>query len=142
MLGEPRLLLLDEPINGLDPSGILEVRNLLHRLNHERKITILLSSHILSELQQTATVYGFLSKGRLIEEIPADILTKRCADCIEITLSDIASYAALFEKAFPQEVWKILPENKIRIYGPKENAEAYSRLASEHQIYITAMQTI
>lgn len=59
MLGEPELLILDEPINGLDPSGIVEFRQLLKRLNEEKKITILLSSHILTELQQLATVYGF-----------------------------------------------------------------------------------
>ena len=59
LMGEPQLLILDEPINGLDPSGIIEFRNLLHHLNEEKNITILLSSHILSELQQTASVYGF-----------------------------------------------------------------------------------
>ena len=58
MIGEPRLLVLDEPINGLDPSGIIEFRALLLRLNREKNLTILLSSHILSELQQTATVFG------------------------------------------------------------------------------------
>lgn len=66
MLGEPQLLILDEPINGLDPSGIIEFRTLLHRLNEEKGITILLSSHILSELEQIATIYGFISKGVLI----------------------------------------------------------------------------
>ena len=74
MLGEPELLILDEPINGLDPSGIVEFRQLLKRLNEEKKITILLSSHILTELQQLATVYGFLSKGRLLEQITAETL--------------------------------------------------------------------
>lgn len=142
MLGSPQLLMLDEPINGLDPSGILEFRSLLHRLNEEQNITILLSSHILFELQQTASFYGFLNKGQLIEEIPADDLANKCSDCIEITLSDIESYAALFETAFPAESWKIFPDNKIRIYRPKQSPESYSRLASEHKIYITAMQTI
>lgn len=103
MIGEPQILILDEPINGLDPSGILEVRGLLQRLNEERRITILLSSHILSELQQTVTIYGFLSRGRLIEEITAENLTEKCSDCMEITLSDIETYAALFGKAFPSE---------------------------------------
>lgn len=142
LLGAPQLLILDEPINGLDPSGILEFRSLLHRLNEEQNITILLSSHILSELQQTASFYGFLSKGQLIEEITADDLTNKCSDCVEITLSDIERYAAIFEAAFPAESWKILPDNKIRIYMPKQNPESYSRLAAEHKIYITAMQTI
>lgn len=69
MIGNPEVLILDEPINGLDPSGIIEFRNLLHKLNKEHGITILLSSHILTELQQTATTFGFLNKGMLIREI-------------------------------------------------------------------------
>ena len=103
MLGEPKILLLDEPINGLDPSGIIEFRNLLRRLNEEKKITILLSSHILAELQQIADVYGFLSRGVLLEEISTEELRERCADCIELSLSDTAGYCVYLEKAFPEE---------------------------------------
>ena len=69
LIGEPQILILDEPINGLDPSGIHEMRELLRSLNTQKNITILLSSHILSELQQTATTFGFLAKGKLVEEI-------------------------------------------------------------------------
>ena len=142
LIGEPQILLLDEPINGLDPSGIIEFRNLLHRLNVEKNITILLSSHILSELEQTATVYGFLSHGTLLEEISATALKEKCSNCIEITVSDIETYCAVFEKKFSNEDYKILPSNTICIYNPKDTAESYSRLAAEHNIYITNMQTI
>lgn len=141
MLGEPQILILDEPINGLDPSGIIEFRNLLHRLNEERNITILLSSHILTELQQTAAIYGFVSKGVLIEEISAADLQEKCSDCIEIAVSDVETYSALLEKTFPAENYKVFPENMLRIYTPNETVEAYSKLASENNIYITAMQT-
>ncbi len=142
MIGEPQVLILDEPINGLDPSGILEFRNLLHRLNEEKNITILLSSHILAELQQIATMYGFLNKGILIEEISARGLQEKCSDCIEIILSDVEKFAVLMEKNFPGETYKVLPENHIRIYKPGFQAEAYSKLASENGIYITGMQTL
>lgn len=142
MVGEPRLLILDEPINGLDPSGILEFRALLHRLNEERNITILLSSHILAELQQTADVFGFLNRGVLIEEISTDDLKEKCSDCIEIAVSDVERYVAVLEKAFPSEHYKVLPDNRIRIYTPKEAAEAYSRLAFEQDICMTGMQAI
>ncbi|WP_312369513.1 ABC transporter ATP-binding protein [Lachnoclostridium sp.] len=142
MIGEPQLLILDEPINGLDPSGIIEFRNLLHRLNKEKNITILLSSHILSELQQIATVYGFLSKGRLIEEITSHALHEKCSDCIEIKVSDVEKYSVLLEKQFPKENYKVLPESNVRIYKPQEQAEVYSRLASENGVYITGMKTI
>lgn len=142
MIGEPQLLILDEPINGLDPSGIIEFRQLLHRLNEQKNITILLSSHILSELQQTATVFGFLSKGKLLEEISAHALFEKCSDCIEITVSAVEEYAVLLERQFPKETYKVLPENNIRIYRPQSPAEAYSKLASDNGIYITGMQTI
>lgn len=142
LMGEPQLLVLDEPINGLDPSGIIEFRNLLHRLNEEKNITILLSSHILAELQQIATVYGFLSNGVLIEEISAHSLYEKCSDCIEITVSDVKKYSVLLEKNFPGETYKVLPKNDIRIYRPQEQAEIYSKLAAENGIYITGMKTI
>ncbi|MEE0420514.1 MAG: ABC transporter ATP-binding protein [Lachnospiraceae bacterium] len=142
MLGEPQLLILDEPINGLDPSGIIEFRNLFHRLNEEKNITILLSSHILPELQQIAAVYGFLSKGILIEEITANTLCEKCSDCIEITVSDIAKYSALLEKECPKETYKVLHENNVRIYKPLAAADTFGKLASDNGIYITGMQTI
>lgn len=142
LLGEPQVLILDEPINGLDPSSILEFRSLLHRLNEEKNITVLLSSHILSELQQIAHMYGFLSKGHLIEEISAAALHEKCTDCIEITVSDAEKYAAVLEQAFPAENFKVLPENTLRIYAPREESASYSRLASRHQVDITGMQTI
>lgn len=110
MIGEPQLLILDEPINGLDPSGIIEFRNLLHRLNEEKSITILLSSHILSELQQIANIYGFLSKGILIEEITSHALQEKCSDCIEITVSDVEKYSVLLEKKFPKKDTRFFPK--------------------------------
>lgn len=142
LMGEPQLLLLDEPINGLDPSGIIEFRNLLQRLNEERRITILLSSHILPELQQIATDYGFLSKGVLIEEISAQKLQEKCSACIEITVSDIEKYGVLLEQNFPETNYKILPGNTVRIIKPERESSVYSRLALEHDIVITGMQTL
>ncbi|MEF9917563.1 MAG: ABC transporter ATP-binding protein [Lachnospiraceae bacterium] len=142
MLSEPQLLILDEPINGLDPSGIIEFRHLLHHLNKEKNITILLSSHILSELQQLATTYGFLSNGILMEEISSLVLQEKCSDCLEIKVSDITRYAVLLEKKLPKENYKVLPDSMIRIYKPQEQAEIYSKLASENDIFIIGMQTI
>lgn len=142
MLGEPSILILDEPINGLDPSGIIELRGLLHRLNEEKNVTLLLSSHILTELQQLATVYGFLNRGTLIEEISAKDLLEKCSDCIEIKLSDVAKYAALLEKNFPDETCTVLPDSTVRIIKPKREAESYSRLASENDILIIGMGRI
>lgn len=88
LAGEPDLLVLDEPINGLDPQGIIEVRETLQKLNKERNITIMISSHILDELSKIATDYGIIHQGKLIQEITAEDLYARCSDRIEITVDD------------------------------------------------------
>ena len=133
---------MDEPINGLDPSGIVEFRSILQQLNEQKNITILLSSHILSELQHLATVYGFLNKGILLEEISSEALHAKCANCTELTISDAEKYTVLLEKIFPEENYKVLPGNTIRIYKPHETAESFSRLAAKNDVYITKMQTL
>lgn len=140
MIGEPQILILDEPINGLDPSGIIEFRNLLHQLNQEKNITILLSSHILSELQQTATTFGFLCNGKLIEEIGVTELREKCADYLEIAVSDVETYAAMLDQHFPDESYKILPNHIVQLSSPKRNIEEYSQLAVSQGILITGLE--
>ena len=78
ILNDPEFLVLDEPINGLDPMGIVEVRNLIRKLNQERNITIIISSHILGELESIATNYGFLDKGIILEELSKEELEHKC----------------------------------------------------------------
>jgi ABC-2 type transport system ATP-binding protein len=140
MIGEPELLLLDEPINGLDPSGIMELRTLFRRLNSEKNITILLSSHILPELQQLATTYGFLSKGRLLEEISAQSLEERCIDFLEIEVSDPERYSALLNRHLPAAVFTVLPNKAIKITGSEINPEAYGRLAADNGLYLSGLR--
>ena len=142
MIGKPQLLILDEPINGLDPSGIIEFRELLQELNKKNGMTILLSSHILPELEQLATMYGFLCKGRLIQEISATELHSKCETCVEIKVSDNERYIALLKEHFPMEEYTALPNGSIRITAPKQVLEAYSRLASDHGLIVTELQTI
>lgn len=136
LLGEPELLLLDEPINGLDPSGIIEMRSLLLKLNRDKHITIILSSHILSELEQIATVFGFLSRGWLLEEVTTEALHERCAGYIQITVNEPEKYAVMFEKEMKGETYQIMPDSSIRIRNPHRPAEAYSGLAAKHGIGI------
>lgn len=83
LVGEPDFLVLDEPSNGLDPEGIIDMRELILRLNRERRITVLISSHILDELSRFATHYGFIDKGRLIKEISAEELTREYGGSLE-----------------------------------------------------------
>ncbi len=140
LLGEPELLILDEPINGLDPSGIIEMRNLLLRLNQEKNITIIISSHILSELEQIATVYGFLSQGWLLRELTAEQLHEHCASYLEIKVSDPERYAALLEKEMDGVQYKVMPDLQIRIQNPQLPVEAYSGLASGYGVSIMRLE--
>lgn len=88
LLGDPEFLILDEPMNGLDPAGIVGIRELILKLNRERGITFLISSHILTELSLVATKYGIISKGKLIQEITAEQLHNQCAKTTVITADD------------------------------------------------------
>ena len=88
MCGNPDFLILDEPINGLDPQGIIEIRELILKLNRERNITVLISSHILDELARLATHYGFIDKGSIVREMSAEELEMACRKCIRINVTD------------------------------------------------------
>lgn len=118
LVGEPDLLVLDEPINGLDPQGIAEVRDTIQRLNEEREMTILISSHILEELSKIATDYGIIHNGSLLQEITREELMRRCSERIEITLPNP-------EKALP-----VLDKMKFANYQvvDKEHIYIFERL--------------
>ena len=116
LLGGPDLLLLDEPINGLDPEGIREMRELLLRLNRERGLTILVSSHILGELSKIATRYGIIQQGRMVEQITAAELEQKCADYLHLRADQPRKAAALLERELRLTRWEMRPEGEIRIY--------------------------
>lgn len=92
LIGNPELLILDEPTNGLDPEGIKEIRELILRLNKERKITVLISSHILGELSKFATRYGIIHQGKLIEEFTEEELWERCRSSDNSKQMDLEDY--------------------------------------------------
>ena len=117
LLNEPEVLILDEPLNGLDPTGISELRSLLKKLNTENNITIILSSHILSELHKLATCYGIMHKGRIIEEISSEILDDRCKKHISIKVSDIKATSMILEKDLGINNFSVCSEDIIKIYG-------------------------
>mgnify|MGYP001062479452 FL=1 len=116
LLGRPDLLLLDEPINGLDPEGIREMRELLLRLNRERGLTLLISSHILGELSKIATRYGIIQQGRMVEQITAGELTQKCTDYLHLQADQPQKAAALLERELHLSRWEMRPEGEIRIY--------------------------
>ena len=116
LLGGPDLLLLDEPINGLDPEGIREMRELLLRLNREQGLTILISSHILGELSKIATRYGIIQEGQMVEQITAEELGQKCTDYLHLRADQPQKAAALLERELHLSRWEMQPEGEIRIY--------------------------
>ena len=98
LAGDPDFLILDEPANGLDPQGIVEIRELILRLNRERRITVLISSHILDELSRLATHYGFIDGGRMVKEMSAAQLEASCRKCLRLTVSDARPLTAALDR--------------------------------------------
>ncbi len=115
LCGSPDFLVLDEPINGLDPQGIIEIRELILKLNRERRITVLISSHILDELSRLATHYGFIDRGRMVREMSAEELEAAARKCMRVTVSDTAALAPVLD-GFGAE-YRILSESQADVYA-------------------------
>ena len=98
LAGNPDFLVLDEPVNGLDPQGIIEIRELILRLNREQQITVLISSHILDELSRLATHYGFIEKGHMVKEISAGELEAECRKCTRLEVSDLNALIRVMDR--------------------------------------------
>ena len=124
IMHNPKLLILDEPINGLDPFGIKEIRMLLKRLSHEYGITILISSHILSEIENIADVIGIMDNGVLIEEIEKEELYRRLDKYVEFEVSDIDLATNILKKiGFGQNTDFTSSSNTIRLYKSLEQRD-------------------
>ncbi len=123
LLGDPELLLLDEPINGLDPAGIKDIRDLILKLNTEKHITILISSHILDELSKIVTRYGIINSGVMVEEIEAAELEEKCKKKLIIEVDDV-------ERA-TQILSKMLNPNEISVNRKRIQIESHIEEASE-----------
>jgi len=116
LLGDPEFLILDEPTNGLDPMGVVEMRELLKRLNRETGMTILISSHILSELHLLATHYGIIHKGELLEQLSARELSEKCRQYIHIKTDDPGRAAAVIEGELHTKEFEVMPDGVIRLF--------------------------
>lgn len=129
IMHNPELLILDEPINGLDPFGIKEIRSLLKRLAHEFGITILISSHILSEIENIADVIGFMDEGVLIEEISKEELYDRLNKFVEFEVSDVDSAISILEKLeLKRNVDFDFENGMIRLYSNLELRDVFNSL--------------
>lgn len=137
LLGNPDFLILDEPINGLDPSGIREIRELLLKLNSENEITILISSHILGELAKIATKYGIINKGVLVDEFQAVELEERCKKCLAIVVDDSERAAYILKNNMGSADFKVFDEGKICIYDCMNIPEQINRELVENGVLVS-----
>lgn len=136
LVGNPDFLVLDEPINGLDPQGIIEIRELILKLNREYQITVLISSHILDELSRLATHYGFVDKGRLVKEISAKELESVCRKYIRVEVTDINALVRVLDAN--GLAYEILSGNSANIFGKINISKLAIALAREGCEIITS----
>ena len=129
LCGNPDFLVLDEPVNGLDPQGIIEIRELILKLNREREITVLISSHILDELSRLATHYGFIDGGRIVKEMSAEELEAACRKCVRMTVTDTAILARTLDGMGLE--YKILSDSTADVYGKPNFTKLTLALAND-----------
>lgn len=129
LMGNPDFLVLDEPVNGLDPQGIIEIRELILKLNKEKQITVLISSHILDELSRLATHYGFIDKGRLVKEISATELEAACRKCIKVEVTDTKTLVRVLDAEGLE--YEVISDTVANIYGKVNLSQLVLALAKE-----------
>lgn len=137
LLGSPELLILDEPINGLDPIGVVEVRNLLKKLCEEHHMAILISSHNLPELYQTATDYIIIHKGEIKQAITLEELEGRCRHHLLISCEQPEKLASVLEMKLKTTNFNVMPDKTVKLYDYLDEKEKVSRVLFENGIIVT-----
>lgn len=138
LAGEPDFLVLDEPVNGLDPQGIIEMRELILKLNQERGITVLISSHILDELARLATHYGFLDNGRMVKELSAQEVDAACRKCLRVTVSDTGALARVLDGMGVE--YQVLDLDQADLFAQVNLSQLAMALAAEDCELISAQE--
>jgi ABC-type multidrug transport system ATPase subunit len=136
IMHEPELLILDEPINGLDPIGIHELRCFLLSLCKEKGITLLLSSHVLSEVEQLADIIGVMHEGRLLEEVEMNELHQRNRQYVEFEVSNVNTAALLLERQFHTSDYSVLDDTTIRLFEDIDQRGEINRCFVENQLLV------
>lgn len=132
LINHPDLLILDEPLNGLDPQGIVELREILSHLNKKYGITMLISSHILDELEMIATRYGFIHQGQMIEEITAEKLQENLKKYISLDVENIGLASITLEQKLHTENFKVMDDHTIYLYDfVNESSQVATTLIQE-----------
>lgn len=127
LAGSPDFLVLDEPVNGMDPQGIVEIRELILKLNREYQITVLISSHILDELSRLATHYGFIDNGRMLKEISAEELEAACRKCLRLTVTDLKAFSRALDSMGLE--YSVCSEREADVFGEVEITALVTALA-------------
>lgn len=136
LLGSPDCLVLDEPINGLDAEGIMEIRNLLLKLNQEKQISLLVSSHILTELQLLAKRFVFIKNGEIVEDLSKGELDDKSRKQIQLKVDNPAKAAQLLEQTYADIQYKILSEQIITLQNHVEESGAINRLLIDNGVLV------
>lgn len=139
MLDNPDFVILDEPINGLDPIGISELRETLKKLNKESNITMLISSHILSELYLLANRFCFIEKGEIIKEISKEELDIECSKSIVIKTANVKETCIILEKKLNTTNYKVIDKNEIRLYDYLDNSGKVNKVLSQNNIDVISI---
>lgn len=137
LAGDPDFLVLDEPVNGLDPQGIIEMRELILKLNREHQITVLISSHILDELSRLATHYGFIDGGRMVKEISAAELEAVCRKCVRLEVTNVQTLARVLEE---MEIDYNIISDKIADVFTKVNVSKLTSVLSKENCELISVQ--
>jgi ABC-2 type transport system ATP-binding protein len=137
LLGNPELLILDEPINGLDPLGVVDIRKLIKRLCEERQMTILISSHNLPELYQTATDYIIIHKGVIKETLTQTQLDENCRHHLLISCEEPERLVGILEMELKTTNYKVMPNNSVKLYDYLDKKEQVARVLFKNKIFVT-----
>ena len=136
MLPGPEIMILDEPINGLDPEGIIDIRNMIKKLVSEKKITVMISSHILKELAELCTDYAIVREGKLIEELSHEELLAKTRSYLALGTNDVNRTTAVLEEKLNIKNYRVTHDNEIFIYERLEERELISRTVTENDLVI------
>ncbi len=139
LLSKPEIMVLDEPINGLDPEGILDIRKMLAELSAKENMTILISSHILKELSALCTDYAIVREGRLLEELSAEELMAKTRSYVVMATNDINRTTAVLEEKLGIREYKVTYENEILIYERLDEIETLSKTVTDSGLIITRL---
>lgn len=137
VMNDPEVLILDEPINGLDPMGIKEFREIILKLNREKETTILISSHILGELSQIATTYGFICGGKLIEHISAEDLKEKCRSYLRLDVDNTERAAAVLKNQLSCDKFEVVDQTTLHVNDKLDQPEVMVKALVENGVMVS-----